>query len=111
MLLERLLRKHNSVFAASPTDLGRTSLMYHRIDIGESGPIRQPMRRVSLEHIPLLKAEVYKLQNAGSVVPSTSPFASPTILVKKNDDLMRLCTDYRKLNTVTNKDAHPLHWL
>ena len=29
VLLERLLRNHTSVFADSPTDLGRTSLMYH----------------------------------------------------------------------------------
>ena len=39
---------------------------------------------------------------------STSPFASPTILVKKKDGSMRLCIDYRKLNAVTKKDAHPL---
>ena len=37
VLLERLLRKHSSVFAASPTYLERKSLMYHRIDIGDSG--------------------------------------------------------------------------
>ena len=41
-------------------------------------------------------------------MPSTSPFASPTILVKKKDGSMRLCIDYRKLNAVTKKDAHPL---
>ena len=83
VLLEHLLRKHSSVFATSPTDLGRTNLMYHRIDIGDSGPVRQPIRRVPHEHIPVLKAEVDKLQKAGAVVPSTFPFASPTILVKK----------------------------
>ena len=57
-LLERLLRKHTSVFAACPTDLVRTSLMYHRIDIGDYGLVRQQMRRVPHEHIPVLKAEV-----------------------------------------------------
>ena len=46
VLLERLLRKHSTAFAAGPTDLGRTSLIYHRIEIGDSGPVRQPMRRV-----------------------------------------------------------------
>ena len=81
--LERLHRKHTSVFAASPTDPGSTSLIYHQIDIGDSGPVRQSMRRVPHEHIPVLKAELYKVQKAGAVVPSTSPFASPTILVKK----------------------------
>ena len=106
VLLERLLRKHSSVFAASPTDLGCTSQMYHRIDIGDSGPVRQPMRRVPHEHIPVHKAEVSKFQKAGAVVPSTSTFASPTILVKKKKGCMRLCIDYRKLYTVAKKDAH-----
>ena len=108
VLLERLLRKHTSVFATSPTNLKRTSLMYHRMDIGDSGPVRQPMHRVPHEHISVLKAEVDKLIKAKAVVPSTSPFASPTILVKKKDGSMRICIDYRKLNTVTKKDAHPL---
>ena len=106
--LERLLRQHFNVFSAGPQDLGRTSLIYHRIDTGDSGPVRQAMRRVPHEHIPVLKAEVDKLQKAGAVEPSSSPFASPTILVKKKDGSMRLCIDYRKLNAVTKKDAHPL---
>ena len=42
------------------------------------------------------------------VEPSCSPFASPTILVKKKDGSWRLCIDYRKLNSVTKNDAHPL---
>ena len=81
--------------------------MYHRINIGDSSPVRQPMRRVPHEHIPVHKAEIDKLQKAEAVVSSTSSFASPTILVKKKDGSMRLCIDYRKLNTVTKKDAHP----
>ena len=40
VLLERLLRKHSTVFAAGRTDLGRTSLIYHGIEIGGSGLVR-----------------------------------------------------------------------
>ena len=108
VLLKRLLRKHSTAFAASPTDIGRTSLIYHRIEIGDCGSVRQPMRRVPHEHIPVLKSEIDKLQKAGTVMPSTSPFASPTILVKMKDGSMRVCIDYRKLNAVTTNDAHPL---
>ena len=60
------------------------------------------------EQIGVLKAEVDKLQSARMVEPSCLPFASPTILVKKEDGSWRLCIDYRKLNSVTKKDAHPL---
>ena len=47
------------------------------------------------------------LQN-GVVRPSTSPWASPIVLVKKKDGSTRFCMDYCKLNDVTRKDLYSL---
>ena len=69
VLLERLLRKHSTAFAAAPTDLGRTNLIYHRIEIGNSGPVRQPLRCVPHEYISVLKSEIDKLQKSGADIP------------------------------------------
>ena len=53
-----LLNKHSETFSASAEDLGLTNLIYHTIDIGDSGHVRQCMRRIPHEHIEVLKAEV-----------------------------------------------------
>ena len=103
-----LLNKHSEAFSASAEDLRRTNLIYDTIDIGDNGRVRQGMRRIPHEQIVELKAEVDKLQSDRMVEPSCSPFARSTILFNKKDESWRLCIDYRKLNSVTMKDAHPL---
>ena len=81
-----LLNKHIEAFLASAEDLGRTNLIYNTIDIGDSGPVRQGIRRIPHEQIGVLKAEVNKLQSARMVEPSCSPFASPLFWSKRRTE-------------------------
>ena len=40
--------------------------------------------------------------------PSTSPFASSVVLVKKKDDTLGICINYRALNKKTLKNRYPI---
>ena len=43
-----------------------------------------------------------------NIQPSSSPWGSPVVLIKKKDGTLRFCLDYRKVNAVTMKGAYPL---
>lgn len=103
-----LLDEFQDSFSIDSADLGCTHLGEHVIVTGDASPIKQPPRRTPLAFEGEDRAALDKLQQQGSVRPSTSPWASPIVLVRKKDGTVRPCVDYRRLNTVTKPDAFPL---
>lgn len=92
----------------SPRQLGRTNRIEHKIDTGDCEPIKQRHHVMSPYMLGHLNKELDKMLELGVVRPSTSPWASPVLLVKKSNGDMRFCFDGRRLNSVTKKCAYPL---
>jgi hypothetical protein len=55
-----------------------------------------------------LKIQLQELLDKGYIRPSSSPWGSPTLFVKKKDGSLQMCVDYRPLNAVTIKNKYPL---
>ena len=105
-----IVRKHLKAFAVSPTDVGRTHLATHRIDVGTNPPFKERTRPVPHAWREFLDQELDKLLSIGVIEeadPSDCPYASRCVVVRKRDGTFRLCVDYRRLNAITVKDSYP----
>jgi hypothetical protein len=78
----------------------------------ELKPGRAPVSRRSYRMPPNelveLKTQLQDLLEKGFIRPSSSPWGCPAIFVKKKDQTLRMCVDYRPLNEVTIKNKYSL---
>ena len=106
--LQALLAQYDDIFAYTPGQLGRCSVVKHRIDTRTHPPVRLRSYRTSPANKEEIDRQIQEMLQNDIISPSVSPWSSPVVLVKKSDGTMRFCIDYRKLNQITRKDSHPL---
>ena len=106
-LLQLLLEKHQ-VFALSDEELGETDLVEHQIEMSEHKPFKVFPRRLPYALREELEVELDQLLHVGCIEPSSSPYASGLVLVRKKDGGLRVCVDYRGINKNTVPDRYPL---
>ena len=106
--VKNMITRWQDVFETSSGPRGRTNVVQHRIDTGDAKPIRQVPRRLPLAKREDAKKVIEEMAADGVIEPSSSPWMSPVVLVKKKDGTTRFCVDYRLLNNVTKKDSYPL---
>ncbi|GFX60862.1 retrovirus-related Pol polyprotein from transposon 17.6 [Trichonephila clavipes] len=105
---ERLFQEIEDVFSRNSSDIGHTTVTQHRIDTADHPPIKHHPRRLPFAKQEEVGTLLREMQENDIIEPSSSPWASPIVLVRKKDGSTRFCVDYRKLNDVTKKDSYPL---
>ena len=106
--LIEIIRENQKLCALSGEPLGKTSMVKHEVNTGDTEPINQRYYRVTDDKRKIIKDEVDKMLKDGVIRESKSAWASPVVLVTKKSGKPRFCIDYRKLNAHTITDAHPL---
>ena len=100
-----LASQFQSLFTEAP---GTTSLAQHHIKRTSDQPVRSRPYPVPYGLRESLKKDITDMMTMGVIRESSSPYASPVVVVKKKDNTNRICVDYRKLNKLTVFDPEPM---
>lgn len=104
---QRLKEVTEENFDRMGNKLGCTNLVQHVIET-TSSPIKQRYYPANPKMQEYINAELNKMLDDGVVEPSDSAWSSPILLVRKKTGDYRFVVDFRKLNSVTKRDAYPL---
>ena len=89
-----LLLEYGDIFSKDDQDLGRTSITSHKINTGDSKPVRQLPRRLPMSQVDEARKAIETMVKDGIIEQSSSPWMAPIVLVKKKDGTTRFCVDY-----------------
>eukprot|EP00731_Ephydatia_muelleri_P033149 Em0025g105a len=81
-----LLQTLGDVISVGDGDLGRTSVLRHKIDTGSALPIRQQSRRLPFHQRGVVKDMIDGMLKQGIIEPSEGAWASPIVLARKKDE-------------------------
>jgi hypothetical protein len=72
------------------------------------GPVARSPYQMTWDELAELKIQLKVLFDKGYIQSSSSPRGCPSLFVKKKDEALHLCVDYRPLNAITIKNKYPL---
>lgn len=104
-LRPKLVQKRN-VFYVHEWEVGLAKGVEHCIRLSDTLPFRERSRRITPADIEDVRRHLKYLLETGLIKESRSPYASPIVIVRKKNGKIRMCIDYRTLNSKTVPDQY-----
>nr|GEV87303.1 putative reverse transcriptase domain-containing protein [Tanacetum cinerariifolium] len=73
-----------------------------------AAPVARAPYRLALSEMKEQSNQLQELADRGFIRPTTSPWGTPILFVKKKDESFGMCIDYWELNKLTIKNRYPL---
>ena len=103
--VSKVLQYYSDVLTDIP---GQTDVVKHTIRLKQNEKPKNKHYPIPFHARQAVEKELEEMIKIGIVRESTSPYSSPLTVVKKKDGTIRLCVDFRNLNSVAEFDAEPI---
>jgi hypothetical protein len=99
--MEMLKQDYSDVFSEPKFPIERAAHRQHHIKLKD--PNAEPPRRrlypLAQDELVELKEQIELFLQTNRIRPSDSPYGAPVLFARKKDGRLRMCTDYRALNS------------
>ena len=106
--LQKLFKKYENIFGEELKSFPKNRSIKHEINTGDNDAVAINQYRLSPLEKQTVEDNIKKLLELKFIQPSNSPWSAPILFVKKKDGTLRMCLDYRKLNSITKKSKYPI---
>ena len=105
-----LLKEYHDIFSLEKHDTGHTNAAKHKIVLKDldTPPFKERLHQIPPLLLNEVRAHLKMMLDAGVIRLSNSPWCNAVVLVRRKDGSLRFCIDFRRLNSLTVKDSHPL---
>jgi len=103
-----MLREESGAFAMDDDDIGCVEDLELEINLMDNDPVEKAYNSIPKPLYGEVKSHLQDMIHRGWISNSKSPYSSPAVCVRKKDGSLRLCVDYRQLNSKTQDDRHPI---
>ena len=104
----KLLCEEQTSISRNDDDISIVPDLQLNINLTDNIPVQKNYVAVPRPLYPEVNSYIDDLLNENVIRKSTSPYSSPVVCVRKKDQSLRLCVDYRALNHKTIPDRHPI---
>ncbi|PFX33474.1 Retrovirus-related Pol polyprotein from transposon 17.6 [Stylophora pistillata] len=103
-----MLREESRAFAMDDDDNACVEDLEFESNLVDNDPVRKTYNSIPKPLYGEVKSHLQDMINRGWISNSKSPYSSPVVCVRKKDGSLRLCVDYRQLNSKTQDDRPPI---
>ena len=106
--LLKIVRQHESVFAPPDKEPPSRDVKHVIQLVKDAIPIKRRPYPLPPHKLKTMKEQITELNRTGWIEKSMSPWGAPILFVPKKNGDLRMCVDFRDLNSVTVDDCFPL---
>ena len=108
MAARELVLAYQDIFPLESNELGCTSAIVHEICINNCKPFKEWFRCIPPPLLEEVCTSLWDMLDSGAICPTQSPWCNTVVLVKKKDNILHFCVDFRHLNAWMRQGSYSL---